>query len=111
MRGIICDQALQAQVHDNTLQNIPQGMLTLQQGFGNQYFCNYLEGFMTGMYFDGASIDPQGVLRITPQITSGTMQMGFIGLTGSWIRTYLLIGISMFLPARCIIQIHTVLRS
>lgn len=60
MRGIICDQALQAQVHDNTLQNIPQGMLTLQQGFGNQYFCNYLEGFMTGMYFDGASIDPQG---------------------------------------------------
>ncbi|MBP7773306.1 MAG: right-handed parallel beta-helix repeat-containing protein [Bacteroidia bacterium] len=60
MRGIICDQALQAQVHDNTLQNIPQGMLTLQQGFGNQYFCNYLEGFISGMYFYGASIDPQG---------------------------------------------------
>ncbi len=35
-------------------------MLTLQQGFGNQYFCNYLEGFITGIYFDGARIDPQG---------------------------------------------------
>ena len=30
MRGIICDQALQ--VHDNTLQNIPQGMLTPSKG-------------------------------------------------------------------------------
>ena len=60
MRGIICDQAQQAQVHDNTLQNIPQGMLTRMMGLGNQYFCNYLEGFMTGIYFDMAQIDPQG---------------------------------------------------
>ncbi len=35
-------------------------MLTRMMGLGNQYFCNYLEGFMTGIYFDGARIDPQG---------------------------------------------------
>ncbi len=35
-------------------------MLTLQQGLGNQYFCNYLEGFMTGLDYDTAQIDPQG---------------------------------------------------
>jgi hypothetical protein len=61
MRGIISDITQHALIHDNTLQTIPRGILTRMKALGNQYYCNYLEDYMTGMFFsDNAKIDPQG---------------------------------------------------